>query len=102
MTGWHGPPKVQPQIIICDYELSPGFTGFDAIDRLAEHMGGQSPAILISGNSSVALRDAAKARGIPLIHKPVRPGQLRSALLHVMASSRQPARRADGGSSGSA
>lgn len=91
MTGWHGPPIEPPQIIICDYELSPGFTGFDAIDRLTKHMGGQPPAILISGNSSVSLRDAAKLRGIPLIHKPVRPGQLRSALLHVMASSRQPA-----------
>lgn len=90
MADWTGPPATAPDIVVCDYELRPDFTGFDALDDLARRHGDKIPTILISGNSRPELRAEAKARGIPIIHKPVRPGQLRSALLHVTASSTKP------------
>ena len=91
VQAWTGPPADPPDIIICDHELSAGFTGFDALDEIEAAAGGLPPTILISGDSSPDLRKRARERGLPLIHKPVRPGQLRSALLHVTTRSHQSA-----------
>jgi len=84
---WTGALEAMPDIVICDYELSPGFTGFDALDDLYDKAGRKIPTVMISGNSSPDLRAKAKDAGLPLINKPVRPGQLRSALLHVATAS---------------
>jgi len=89
MLGWTGAPRQVPDILICDYELDPEFSGFDAREKLVAATGKEIPTIMISGNSTPELRNEAQQKNLPLIHKPVRPGQLRSALLHVMTDLRQ-------------
>lgn len=73
----------RPALVIADYELAPGRTGLDVLAAIrAAH--GDLPALLISGNSSVELQDRAHEAGLILLQKPVRPVQLRSAVLGVM------------------
>ncbi|MCA8891031.1 MAG: hybrid sensor histidine kinase/response regulator [Hyphomonas sp.] len=82
-----GLADLDPDVIICDYELSPEVTGLDVIDGLAGTPAEGVPAIIISGHTSKALQMAVAKRGIPLLHKPIRPAQLRSALLNALANS---------------
>ena len=91
MLGWEGMPDSKPDIVICDYELAPNFNGFNALDRLHGEYGQDLPAIMISGNSTPELRTRVREASLPLINKPVRPGQIRSALLHAMTGSRNSA-----------
>ncbi len=83
---WRDLMPARPDVVICDYELSPEKTGFDVLTDYATETGGGIPAIMISGHSSGSLREAAKQRDVPLLNKPVRPVQLRSALLNVLAA----------------
>lgn len=78
-----------PDVIICDFEISPERTGLDVLDEISRTRDHCPPAVMISGHTSKELRRAAMSRGVPLIHKPLRPEQLRSALLHALAGSRQ-------------
>ena len=85
-----------PDVVICDYEISPDLTGLDVLDKLKRQRTNCPPAVMISGHTSKELRNAALKRGVPLIHKPVRPAQLRSALLNALARSDQSARSSEG------
>ncbi|MCA8900529.1 MAG: hybrid sensor histidine kinase/response regulator [Hyphomonas sp.] len=82
-----GLADLDPDVIICDYELSPELTGLEVIDALAGTPAAGVPAIIISGHTSKELQAAVARRGIPLLHKPIRPAQLRSALLNALANS---------------
>lgn len=67
------------QMVLCDYELK-NDDGLTRLRRIArDHP--QVTLILISGNSSPQLKRQAAELSIPLLHKPVRPVQLRSLLL---------------------
>jgi len=59
-----------PDLIICDYRLAHGKTGFELIDRLRGECGAQIPAFLISGDTSP--------------YKPVRPITLRSLVRRLL------------------
>lgn len=85
-----------PDVIICDYEIRPDLTGLDVLEELKRKRVDCPPAVMISGHTSRALRSMAQQRGIPLIHKPVRPAQLRSALLNALTGSDQAPRRREG------
>ncbi len=81
VTGSESFPVPLPDVdvVLSDYELGSD----DGLKRLVElkQTHPEILTVLISGNSSVELRDAASAAGIPLLHKPVRPVKLRSLLL---------------------
>ncbi len=87
---WRDLLEAHPDVVICDYEISPSKTGLDVLDELAQKNGAPVPAILISGHTSTALRKHAAERGIPLLHKPIRPVQLRSALLNALVGHENP------------
>lgn len=74
-----------PDVVLCDYELGHEETGIDVIGRLRSSRDEWLPAIVISGNSSANLKRLTEQAQIPLLHKPVRPAQLRSALLSVLS-----------------
>ncbi|MEM9180580.1 MAG: response regulator, partial [Pseudomonadota bacterium] len=77
-------------VLICDYELSVDVSGIDVVNRLR----GKHPdlaAVMISGNTSKELRASAEGLAIPLLHKPIRPAQLRSALLNALLQSHETA-----------
>jgi CheY-like chemotaxis protein len=69
-----------PTFIISDYRLRDGLTGIDAVGRVRNASGRDIAACLISGDTDATVRQQAKAAGLALLHKPVRPAKLRSLL----------------------
>jgi len=70
-------------VLITDYELAGEQTGIAIIRTLRTRVP-QLPAILVTGTASSDVATLAAEIAVPLLHKPVRPAQLRSALLHVL------------------
>lgn len=75
----------RPDALLVDYRLREGVDGLRAIDELRKVLGDNIPAILISGESSVEELARIKRSGLLLLHKPVMPAKLRSALAFVLA-----------------
>lgn len=67
-----------PDLIISDYHLATGRTGFDVVEKLRDTFAVQIPAFLISGDTNAQPLREAKARGFHLLHKPVDPMALRA------------------------
>src|SRR5439155_16441252 len=78
-----GTPR-QPDLIISDYRLGDGRTGFDVIERLRRTIGAQIPAFLISGDTAPERLREASASGYYLLHKPVLPMTLRSVVSQLL------------------
>jgi signal transduction histidine kinase len=74
----------RPDLIISDYQLAAGRTGLEAIEHLQCALGGQIPALLISGDTAPERLRAANASGYQLLHKPVAPATLRATLNHLL------------------
>jgi signal transduction histidine kinase len=74
----------RPDIIISDYHLSDGKTGFDVIERIRRTYGAPIPAFLISGDTAPERLREAGASGYYLLHKPVLPITLRSVVSKVL------------------
>ena len=70
-----------PDVIVCDYQLSRGVTGVDAIERLRSVFPIPAPlpipAILMSGDA----RCEVGSRAYHLLYKPVNPERFRAALV---------------------
>ena len=73
-----------PELIVCDYRLSDGASGLDAIARLRAELGGV-PAILVTADTSSAVAADARSAGVPLLHKPVSPVKLRALLARTLS-----------------
>jgi len=69
-----------PDLIICDYQLSDGQTGIEAIEELRKSLNLPIPAFLISGDMAPERIREARMSGYHLLHKPVRPRALRAML----------------------
>lgn len=65
----------RPDLIVCDYRLSEGATGIDAIESLRNAF--EIPALLISGDGSSPQSNAA-SRAYQLLHKPVNAARFRA------------------------
>jgi signal transduction histidine kinase/CheY-like chemotaxis protein len=74
----------QLDLIISDYRLGDGRTGFDAIERLRSSFGAHIPAFLISGDTAPERLREARASGYYLLHKPVLPMTLRSVISQLL------------------
>jgi len=74
----------QPDLIISDYRLGDGRTGFDVIERLRSSCGAHIPAFLISGDTAPERLREARASGYYLLHKPVLPMTLRSVVSQLL------------------
>jgi CheY-like chemotaxis protein/anti-sigma regulatory factor (Ser/Thr protein kinase) len=72
-----------PDIIISDYRLSDGKTGFDVIECIRRAFGTPIPAFLISGDTAPERLREARASGYYLLHKPV-PITLRSVISQLL------------------
>jgi CheY-like chemotaxis protein len=59
----------RPDLIVCDYQLSRGLTGVDAIERLRSAFG-KIPALLISADAS-SPRSEVGPSSYQLLYKPV-------------------------------
>lgn len=77
-----GPP---PDAVICDYRLSAGTTGAEALARLEAHVGAPLPAVFVTGDTSPERIRELRQTGRPLLWKPVLPGKLRAVLSALLA-----------------
>lgn len=68
----------RPDLIVCDYRLSEGATGVDAIAGLRSAF--EIPALLISADAGSPPGDDAVS-SYNLLHKPVDPARFRAALV---------------------
>jgi signal transduction histidine kinase/CheY-like chemotaxis protein len=71
--------QLWPDGLLVDYHLDRG-NGIDAIAELRRHFGADLPAILITADRSPHVRDLARAHGIQVLNKPIRPAALRALL----------------------
>jgi len=60
-----------PDIVVSDYRLAHGETGFDVVTAVRAAMGAKLPAILITGDTDPKLMRGMADRGIVVLHKPI-------------------------------
>ena len=68
-------------VYLCDHQLGEGVYGLDLLGQLADLDGGETPGVLITGTTSPEFIRESKAAGYVVLHKPVKPAQLRALLL---------------------
>jgi two-component system, sensor histidine kinase len=89
----------RPDIIISDYRLRDGKTGFDVIESIRRRFGTPIPAFLISGDTAPERLLEARASGYYLLHKPVLPMTLRSVVSQLLKDHEAAAERANASAS---
>jgi CheY-like chemotaxis protein len=72
--------SLRPDVIITDYRLAAGETGFDVIATVRAALGDDLPAILITGDTDPDLMRSMVDRGIIVLHKPVQIETLAACL----------------------
>jgi signal transduction histidine kinase len=76
---------LQPAVILSDYRLQDGQSGIAVVEQLRRQLHCAVPACLTSGDTDAGLMAEAKAAGLTLLHKPVRPAKLRNLLRRLLA-----------------
>ncbi len=77
---------LRPAVIVADYYLANGATGFDAIEAVRASFAYPGiPAIIVTADPGEAVRRRAADRGFGYLNKPLRIERLRSLLAHVLA-----------------
>jgi signal transduction histidine kinase len=71
--------KTIPDALLVDYHLDTG-DGIAAIHALRQRFGAELTAILITADRGPRVREEARACGIQLLNKPIRPAALRALL----------------------
>lgn len=74
--------KITPAIALVDYQLDDGH-GLDAIRRLRWRYGSDLPAVLITADRSLELREEAGNESVQILNKPIRPPSLRALLAQL-------------------
>jgi signal transduction histidine kinase/CheY-like chemotaxis protein len=74
-----------PELIVCDYRLQNTDDGLQAIAQIRAAVGDAVPAVLVTAEAGAQVAAAARARGVPLLHKPVSPLKLRALLTQLLA-----------------
>ena len=69
-----------PDVVVADYHLDDG-DGVAAIAAVRRAFGAELPAILATADRSPEVREAALGAGVSVLHKPVKPAQLRALLM---------------------
>lgn len=70
-------------VIIADYRLRGSETGIMAIHNIEKSLDYNVNSILISGDTSPDILKEVKTSGLPLLHKPVKPAQLKLAISSI-------------------
>jgi len=74
-----------PDIIIADQHLDNGDLGILTVAEARNYLGRDVPALIVTADPSQAVIAAARAAGIELMRKPLKPAQLRALLAHLLA-----------------
>ena len=71
---------VEPDVIIADFRLREDKTGVEAVNRVFDELNQTIPSIIVTGDTSPDRLQKLRASGFPVLHKPVSPALLRSAI----------------------
>jgi CheY-like chemotaxis protein len=74
-----------PDIVIADQHLDGGDLGTATIAEVRDYLGRVVPALIVTADGSETVAKAARAAGIELMRKPLKPAQLRALLAHLLA-----------------
>ncbi|MBZ9845555.1 hybrid sensor histidine kinase/response regulator [Mesorhizobium sp. CA5] len=74
-----------PDIVIADQHLDGGDLGTSTIAEVRDYLGRTVPALIVTADGSEPVAKAARAAGIELMRKPLKPAQLRALLAHLLA-----------------
>ncbi|TAN14297.1 MAG: hybrid sensor histidine kinase/response regulator [Rhizobiaceae bacterium] len=74
-----------PDIIIADQHLDQGDLGIVTVGEARQYLERRVPALIVTADPSDALAAAARQGGIELMHKPVKPAELRALMAHLLA-----------------
>jgi Na+/proline symporter/signal transduction histidine kinase len=77
---------LKPELLIVDYHLDQSGDGADCVEALRRAYGAVLPAVIVTADRSEAVRARALARGLMVLHKPVKPAALRSLLMRLLAT----------------
>lgn len=77
-------PAFSPVIVLADFHLDGGVYGVDIVQHVRQHVRSDIPAILITADRTDAAATAAAQTGCELLLKPVRPGELRALMKHLL------------------
>jgi signal transduction histidine kinase/ActR/RegA family two-component response regulator len=75
-------------MFIVDYRLRQHASGIETIERLHHLAGNRIPALVITGDTAPERLREAQESGYPLLHKPVKPAQLRAVMRQLIQQSR--------------
>ena len=73
-------PLSRPDILVTDYRLNGGHTGFDAIAEARSLWGTNFPAIIITGDTNPSLIQSMATQAVPVLYKPVCTDTLQRAI----------------------
>ena len=76
---------VPPDILLLDYHLDDGACGLDVAAYLRGRSARPLPAIVTTADHSGAIEARVAEAGAELVHKPIKPAQLRSLLTYMLA-----------------
>ncbi|MDK3022080.1 hybrid sensor histidine kinase/response regulator [Cupriavidus taiwanensis] len=84
-----------PGLVLADYRLRGHRTGQQALDAIRQRLGRHVPAIIITGDTAADRLRTAHATGTALLHKPVVPQELQTAIDTLMRGFPQQVERAE-------
>ena len=75
-----------PELILADYHLDLGVTGWDVVSALRDHFARPIPAVMVTADRSDQCRRQLHGFGVPVLNKPVKAGKMRSVLSHLLGA----------------
>lgn len=82
--------RADADLLIADYHLDHQQNGIDAVARINARRALAIPAMMITANYSNDLKQQLRELGHTLMHKPVRPMKLKTAISHLLNPTRHP------------
>ena len=73
-----------PDLIVADYHLESGNLGLQSITALRRHFDQEVPALIITADHSPEVATRVRENGYELLHKPIKPAELRSLMAHLV------------------
>lgn len=77
--------KRPPDVVLADYHLDDGQTGLAALEEVRRLAGRDIPAVVLTADHSTAVAADVLAAGCELMHKPIKPAELRALMTHLLA-----------------
>lgn len=74
-----------PELLVTDYHLAAGELGTEVISRLRAHVGAELKAVLVTGDTSAAIREFPADAHLRIASKPINAEQLLTVLGELLA-----------------